>query len=264
MTPTSARIARVRKPTAGVGNGPEQQHVHADRQEARRQRLLDHVAGQPRVLADHDAMAMVAAVEDLAGRHADAHGDLGRHRFAVGAAAHAVGAEERAGHRSCNLSHCRRNREGLAGAGDVVNADDGGAAPGRLDRQPDRGGIAPARLGDAGQPADEALARRADQDRIAGIGQAAGAGDQGDVLLDALAEADAGIEGDALAGDRRRLAGLGALQQEAADLLDDVVVGRDRRTCPPAGRGGASARPARRAARPAASGPDRPRAPRRR
>jgi hypothetical protein len=37
---------------------------------------------------------MVAAIEDLARRHADAHGDLGRHGFRVGAAANAVGAEE--------------------------------------------------------------------------------------------------------------------------------------------------------------------------
>ena len=72
----------------------QQQHVDADRQEARRYALLDHVAGKPRVLADDDAMAMVAAIEDLARRHADAHGDLGRHWFAVGAAANAVGAEE--------------------------------------------------------------------------------------------------------------------------------------------------------------------------
>ena len=69
----------------------------------------------------------------------------------------------------------------------------------------------------AGQPADEALARGADQHRIAGIGQAAGAGDQGDVLLDALAEAEARIEGDAVAGDACRLAGFGALQQEARE-----------------------------------------------
>ena len=98
MTPTSARMARVSKPTAGVGKGPSSSTSMPTDEEPRPQRLLDHVAGQPRVLADHHAMAMVAAVEDLAGRHADAHGDLGSHRRTVGAAAHTVGAEERAGH----------------------------------------------------------------------------------------------------------------------------------------------------------------------
>jgi hypothetical protein len=77
----------------GRGQRSEQQHVHANRQEAGRQRLLDHVAAQPRVLADHDTMAMAAAVEDLARRHADSHGDLGGHRAGIGPAAHPVGAE---------------------------------------------------------------------------------------------------------------------------------------------------------------------------
>ena len=41
----------------------EQQHVHADRGEAGDQRVLDHVAGQARVLADDDAVAVLAALE---------------------------------------------------------------------------------------------------------------------------------------------------------------------------------------------------------
>ncbi len=40
-----------------------EEHVHADRQEARGQRVLDHVARKPRVLADDDAVAVVAALE---------------------------------------------------------------------------------------------------------------------------------------------------------------------------------------------------------
>ncbi len=44
----------------------EQQHVHADRGEARDQRGLDHVAREPRVLADHDAMTMIAAAKHAA------------------------------------------------------------------------------------------------------------------------------------------------------------------------------------------------------
>jgi hypothetical protein len=58
---------------------PQQQHIDPDRQKARRQRLLDHVAGEPRVLADHHAMAVAATIEDLARRHADAHGCFGGH-----------------------------------------------------------------------------------------------------------------------------------------------------------------------------------------
>src|SRR5262245_26491307 len=82
-----------------------------------------------------------------------------------------------------NLSHRLRNREGLAGAGDVVDADDGGPAPRGLDRQPDRRGIAAARLGNSREAADEAFARRAHQDRITGVGQPGGAGDQRHVLF---------------------------------------------------------------------------------
>jgi len=41
---------------------------------------------------------MAAAIEHQAGRHADAHGDLGGHGLAVRAAAHAIGAEEGTGH----------------------------------------------------------------------------------------------------------------------------------------------------------------------
>ena len=63
MTPRSARIERASMPTAGVGIGPVQQHVHADRGEAGDQRGLDHVAGEAGVLADQDAMAVLAVLE---------------------------------------------------------------------------------------------------------------------------------------------------------------------------------------------------------
>ena len=76
----------------------EQEHVHADGGEARHQCGFDHIAGKPRVLADHHAMAIFAAREDAPRRHADLHGDLGSHREAVGEAAYAVRAEEFAIH----------------------------------------------------------------------------------------------------------------------------------------------------------------------
>ena len=75
----------------------EQQHVHADRGEAGDQRGLDHVAGQPGVLADHDAMAVLAAAEGQAGGLADLERQF-RRDDAVGAAANAVGAEILANH----------------------------------------------------------------------------------------------------------------------------------------------------------------------
>ena len=74
-----------------------EQHVHADRGEARHQRGLDHVAGQPRVLADQHAMAMLAVLEHHARGLPDLEGKLRRDR-AVGAAANAVGAEILANH----------------------------------------------------------------------------------------------------------------------------------------------------------------------
>ena len=84
----------------GDGRGrhrAEQQHVHADRGEARDQRRLDHVAGQPGILADHHAMAMLAAAEHKAGRLSDLERQL-RRDHAVGAAANAVGTEILANH----------------------------------------------------------------------------------------------------------------------------------------------------------------------
>ena len=70
----------------------EQQHVHADRGEAGDQRRLDHVAGEPGVLADHDAMAVIAAAEGQPRRLADFERQF-RRDHAIGATANAVGAE---------------------------------------------------------------------------------------------------------------------------------------------------------------------------
>ena len=56
----------------------EQQHVHADRGEAGHHGVFDHVAGQPRVLADHDAMAMIAALKHQSGRLPDLERQLRR------------------------------------------------------------------------------------------------------------------------------------------------------------------------------------------
>ena len=77
---------------------PDHHHVHADAGEAGDERGLHHVAGQPRVLADHHPVAMVAAQEMRARRLADPLRHRRRHRRLVGAAPDPVGAEEFARH----------------------------------------------------------------------------------------------------------------------------------------------------------------------
>jgi len=74
-------------------NRTEQEHVHARRQKAGGQRLLDHVAGKARVLADHHAVPVAAAAVEIAGSHADFQNQIGGHGAAVGLAAHPVGSE---------------------------------------------------------------------------------------------------------------------------------------------------------------------------
>ena len=69
-----------------------QQHVHADRGEAGDQRVLDHVAGQPGVLADQHTVAVIAVLEHQPGGLADLERQFRRNDL-VGPAANAVGAE---------------------------------------------------------------------------------------------------------------------------------------------------------------------------
>ena len=77
---------------------PEQEHVHADGGEAGHQRRFDHVAGEPRILADHHAMAIGAVGEQLARGHAHAQGHLGRHGRGIGAATDSIRAKIFASH----------------------------------------------------------------------------------------------------------------------------------------------------------------------
>jgi hypothetical protein len=58
-----ARSERVSIATAGVGIGPSRKHIHADRGETGHQRVFDHVAGQSGILADDNAVAMPAILE---------------------------------------------------------------------------------------------------------------------------------------------------------------------------------------------------------
>jgi hypothetical protein len=87
--------------------GAEQDHVHAHGHEPGGQRRLQHVAGQPGVLADHDPVQMAAARELRAGRQRDPERGFRGHRLEVRRAADAVGAEEPARHRGSHRSgHC--------------------------------------------------------------------------------------------------------------------------------------------------------------
>ena len=75
----------------------EQQHVHADRGEAGHQRGLDHVPGEPGILADHDTMTVFAAAEDEPGSLSRLKRQFGCDH-AIGAAANAVSAKILPGH----------------------------------------------------------------------------------------------------------------------------------------------------------------------
>ena len=90
----------------GGRHRPEQHDIHADRREAADHRVLDHVARQARVLADHHPMTMVAALEQEARRLSDLHGKVGRDH-AVGPAPNAVRSEIPADHRPVLLTATR-------------------------------------------------------------------------------------------------------------------------------------------------------------
>ena len=80
---------------AGRRQRPEQHHVHTLGGKAGRQRRLQHVAGQPRVLADdHKMPARVGLAEVGSGSHAQPHRDLRRHRPGIGLTANTIRAEE--------------------------------------------------------------------------------------------------------------------------------------------------------------------------
>ena len=96
---------------AGRRQRAEQGHVHAHRDEARGQRRLQHVAGEPRVLADHHAMAVIAAREVAARREAEPQRDLRGHRRLVGGAADAVGTEQLARHAQPSFRRPRARRD---------------------------------------------------------------------------------------------------------------------------------------------------------
>ena len=99
-TPISARRLRVSIAIAGVGSGPTSTTSMPMVMKPGGQRRFEHVAGEPRVLADHDEMLVRAVVKAFADRHRDLERRFRRHRLDIGGAADAVGAEKLARHRA--------------------------------------------------------------------------------------------------------------------------------------------------------------------
>ncbi len=94
-----AQAAR-QKRDAGRRHRSDQQDVDTHGADARRHRGLQHVAGDPRVLPDHDARAVSRtrrSAKHVRDRAAETERGLRGHRLDVGDAAHAVGTEQLAG-----------------------------------------------------------------------------------------------------------------------------------------------------------------------
>ncbi|MPN19977.1 hypothetical protein SDC9_167352 [bioreactor metagenome] len=71
---------------------PHRQHIHAHAQQARGQRIFQHVARQPGILAQHRlAAAVTVGAENPGNRLAELQRDFRRDRISVGASPHAVG-----------------------------------------------------------------------------------------------------------------------------------------------------------------------------
>ncbi len=73
---------------------PEQGNVHAGADKAGGKSGFQHVTGQPCVLADDDAVAVVPASEQQPGGLAQTQGDSRRHWFGVSPAPDTIGAEQ--------------------------------------------------------------------------------------------------------------------------------------------------------------------------
>ena len=115
--------------------------------------------------------------------------------------------------------------QGLLDGGDVVDADDLDALAGEGEGAADGAGGAVG-LFVADQLADEGFAGVADEQGAAEVVEAAAVGHKRGVVLVGFAEADAGIEADALAVDAGGGQGVAALAEEGVDLVHDVVVER--------------------------------------
>ena len=78
---------------------PQQQHIHPGRGQTRRQRIFQHIARKPRILADDNPMRRTAvAAEEPPCRGPKAQRHFRGHRIGIGAPAHAIGAKKLAAH----------------------------------------------------------------------------------------------------------------------------------------------------------------------
>src|SRR4051794_35545625 len=75
---------------------------------------------------------------------------------------------------------------------------------------------------------EKRLVRRRQEERVPELGQLVRLLQQGQRLLPGLAEVEAGVEHDAILGDACRYGALDPVEEEATDLLYDVVVVRLR------------------------------------
>ncbi len=109
-------IVRCRDHHTDIGAQRARQHGHSRRRnrakkkdvkagsgEPRDQGVFQHVARQARILADHDAIAVLAALEEIAHRDPDLHRHIWRHRVGVRLAANTVGSEIAFAHK---YPHC--------------------------------------------------------------------------------------------------------------------------------------------------------------
>ncbi|ENN87288.1 hypothetical protein RHSP_25599 [Rhizobium freirei PRF 81] len=74
-------------------NRPENEGINAGGREARDHRVLQHVTGKARVLADDHSVTVTASLEDRACSDTHAHGKIRRHRIGIGLTANSVGSE---------------------------------------------------------------------------------------------------------------------------------------------------------------------------
>ena len=114
--------------------------------------------------------------------------------------------------------------------GDVVHAEDAGAGMQVQDGEGQRGREAFGGVGIAveAEAADEALAAEGAEDGVAQGEEVGGGAEQFEVLGDGLAEAQAGVEQDAVGGDAGGAGGRGPFGEEGADGRDHAggILGR--------------------------------------
>src|SRR4051812_8701048 len=78
----------------------------------------------------------------------------------------------------------------------------------------------------AGDPAERGLARPADEQRDVHSGERGKVLEQGEVVVEGLAETEAGVDRDALTGDARLFCFLNSHCQETGDFVDHVIIVR--------------------------------------